>query len=259
MVCDKSGVQTTERKIRVKGYMSDSVIGYLEADSFQIAPMVRNITRFSLYNGNGCYLTRENFLQMLPLWVAKHVPLSKWYEKDVLCTTSDGGMEYEKDKAFLKSCLIFACLSNQNKCLSFVATDGKLYRNELCFDNSAILHLPPNKSDLDMVPEALTKLNEIAVEENLALDDDEKELMELWNRILEEARKTKGYHPEYTYGTYQITKEINTFQEIGDGRSKRKVYDHPTLNGNLATLRDKLKKYYQTHIADKMFQYELLK
>ena len=41
--------------------------------------------------------------------------------------------------------------------------------------------------------------------------------------------------------------------------SKKMVYDYPTLNGYLVTLRDALKAYYKSHITDKMFEYELLK
>lgn len=50
--------------------------------------------------------------------------------------TSDGGDAYTKDADFLKSCLIYTCLSNQNKCLSFNGSYGRYYRNELCFDTT---------------------------------------------------------------------------------------------------------------------------
>ena len=98
--------------------------------------MHRNITVGCLYNGNGCYLTHDHHLQVLPIWVAKMVPLDNWYEKDVYATTSDGGDTYTHDNDFLKSCLIYTCLSNQNKCLSFDGSDGRYYRNELCFDTT---------------------------------------------------------------------------------------------------------------------------
>ena len=51
-------------------------------------------------------------------------------------TTSDGGDAYTKDSDFLKSCLLYTVLSNQNKCLSFLGSDGRMYQNELCLDNS---------------------------------------------------------------------------------------------------------------------------
>ena len=92
-----------------------------------------------------------------------------------------------------------------------------------------------------------------------SLDKDEQNLMSLWNHILEEAKKTKNYKQELTYGVYQITKELNTFVVTGSGKSKKKVYDYPELNGVLETLITNLKAYYKTHITDKMFEYELVK
>lgn len=241
LYCSKDGTEAVGKKIRVKSYRSKNTIGYLEADSFQIAPHVRNITIGCLYNGNGCYLSSDNYLNIIPIWVAKHVILDNWYEKDIYATTSDGGDTYTKDKDFLKSCLIYTCLSNQNKCLSFDGSDGRYYRNELCFDTT----------NGDTVASAdLAKMT---------LDADEKALMKLWDDILAEAKRTANYDSRLTYGVYQITKELNTSHKTGTGRSQQTVYDYPTLNGYLETLRTNLKAYYKSHITDKMFQYELLK
>ena len=91
------------------------------------------------------------------------------------------------------------------------------------------------------------------------LDDDEKELLELWKKILGEAKQTEKYNPELNYGVYQITKELNTFIEEKKGKGKKKVYDYPQLNGDLNTLRTKLKEYYVSHIKEKMFKYQLIK
>lgn len=58
------------------------------------------------------------------------------------------------------------------------------------------------------------------------LDDDEEKLFEVWNQILEEAKKTAGYNSEFNYGVYQITKELNTSHVTGTGKSKKTVYDY---------------------------------
>jgi hypothetical protein len=186
----------------------------------------------------------SNYLEFCPLFAAKEYPCDEFYEKGESCiwyTTSDGGNAYIKDKVFLKSCLIYTCLSNQNKCLSFNGSDGRYYRNELCFDTT----------NGDTVASADLK--------TMALDAESKKLMALWDNILTEAKKTANYNPKLTYGVYQITKELNTSHEEGTGTSKKTVYDYPNLNGYLTTLRDALKAYYKSHITDKMFKYELLK
>lgn len=73
------------------------------------------------------------------------------------------------------------------------------------------------------------------------------------------AKAISGYDSTWTYGVYQITKELNTFQTVGSGKSRKNFYDYPGLNGDLVTLRVKLKAYYKSHITEKMFKYELLK
>ena len=93
----------------------------------------------------------------------------------------------------------------------------------------------------------------------MTLDDEEKALIKIWNDILAEAKKTTNYNSNLTYGVYQVTKELNTSHKVGTGKSQQTVYDYPTLNGYLETLRTNLKAYYKSHITDKMFKYELLK
>lgn len=236
-----SGYEALNRKCDGKSYCSDNIIGYLRTDSFSIDAKHIGLVRGTLYGIRGFYLRRENYLQFLPLFAGKTFSQDNWYDRDIYFTTSDGGDAYTHDSDFLKSCLIYTCLSNQNKCLSFDGSDGRYYRNELCFDTT----------NGDTV--ASTDLAK------MTLDADEEVLMKLWNDILAEAKRTVNYDGRFTYGAYQITKELNTSHKTGTGRSQQTVYDYPTLNGYLETLRTNLKAYYKSHITDKMFQYELLK
>lgn len=240
--CNFDGTEHLKKNgIRVKLLFNDDIIGYVKAKSFNFDAMNRLIVRCGEYDANGCFIRKNNYSKILPLWVAKLFPIENWWDKGTICTTSDGGDAYTHDNDFLKSCLIYTCLSNQNKCLSFDGSDGRYYRNELCFDTT----------NGDTVASAdLAKMT---------LDADEKALMKLWDDILTEAKKTANYNSKLTYGVYQITKELNTSHKIGTGRSQQTVYDYPTLNGYLETLRTNLKAYYKSHITDKMFQYELLK
>lgn len=247
--CEADGEETTGRKCTGKSFYNKSIIGYLRATALAVNAQQRYLTRQKIFNAAGFYLRIENYLDKLPLFVSKLFPQDYWYEKDVYFTTSDGGDAYTKDKDFLKYCLIYTCLSNQNKCLSFTGSDGRYYRNELCFDTS----------DESNLPLAFKDLMEYNCHDETALDNDENELLELWFKILTEARQTENYDKTKTYGVYQITKELNTFHAEGKGKTKKNVYDYPELNGDLNSLRDKLKEYYKSHITEKMFKYELLK
>ena len=213
-------------------------MAYLRTINYPIAPLNRYLTRTTHYGIRGFYLRSDNYMVKLPLFVSKLIPLDNWYEKDIYATTSDGGDAYTRDNDFLKSCLIYTCLSNQNKCLSFTGSDGRYYKNELCFEKGTLA-----RKDL----------------EKYTLDETEKELLELWEQILDKAKNTANYNSSLTYGVYQIIKELNTFEKVKVGKSTKNVYDYPELNGDLETLRVKLKEYYKTHIWGKMFQYELVK
>lgn len=227
------------KRIDTKSIYNDNIICAMGAPGFNLDAMKRCLVRQQFYrHGLVFYVRRDNYIEKLPLWTAKLFPQDNWYDKDIYNTTSDGGERYAHDPDFLKSCLIYTCLSNQNKCLSFDGSDGRYYQNELCFDDNTLA-----SHDLSL----------------MNTDLDERVLIELWNKILSEAKGTVGYNPKYKYGVYQIAKELNTYTEIGSGKSKTRKYDYPELNGDLETLRKKLKDYYKTHITGKMFEYELLK
>lgn len=235
---------TNKKKIRVKTKYNDNIICYIVANmsGFENPRLNSGLVRVGRYDSHGAFVRRESYLEKLPLFVAKKYSIEdSWIENGTIYTSADKGDIFKNDVNFLKSCLIYTCLSYYNKCLSFDGSDGRYYRNELCFDTT----------NGDTVASAdLAKMT---------LDADEKALMKLWDDILAEAKRTANYDSRLTYGVYQITKELNTSHKTGTGRSQQTVYDYPTLNGYLETLRTNLKAYYKSHITDKMFQYELLK
>lgn len=244
VVCGFDGTEDSTKKVSLKPIYNDNILGYLIATgaTFENPRLTLNMMRVPIYNGHGFYLRKDNYMEKLPLFAAGKFPVEdNWYWNGMIYKSTDKGDSFKADKVFLKSCLIFACLTYYNKCLSFTGSDGRYYRNELCFDTT----------NGDTVASAdLAKMT---------LDADEKALMKLWDDILAEAKKTANYDNRLTYGVYQITKELNTSHKTGTGRSQQTVYDYPTLNGYLETLRTNLKAYYKSHITDKMFQYELLK
>jgi hypothetical protein len=192
------------------------------------------LVRVTIFNGRGFYLREDNFLEKLPLFAAKLYPQKNWYERDIYFTTADGGGSYIKDKNFLKSCLIFTCLSPRNHCLSFNGSDKRFYKNELCFDSDTIASKTLKKHKLSK---------------------EEKALIHLFYEILKDAKKTKNYNSEYKYGTYQIDVELNTSHK----NEETIIYDYPELNTKLIELKTKLSNYYGSKIQSNLFQYKLLK
>lgn len=222
----------------IKPVFNKSIIGYLVSREFGFdhPRLATTLVRCGLYDGHGFYIHTRNYLEKLPLFAAgKYDSGNRWWEKGTIFKTSDGGEKYKTDNNFLKSCLIYACLSYFNKCRSFDGSDGRFYRNELCFDGKTI---------------ASEKLK------SFKLSEIEKELLSSFKEVLNEANKTQNYNSKYTYGTYQIDDELNTNKK---DENDTVVYDYPQLNTKLVALKMKLNKYYETEIQPKLFEYELLK
>ena len=253
IVCKADGYEIREEEYRTKFSVipldNENIIAYLATHGFSPNSQGRILTRVGTANGHGFFVRRENFLKKLPLFAAACFAEDKWYRKDVYSKTSDGGTVFENDEEFLKECLIFTCLTNLNKCISFIGSNGKLYLNELCFDDNTLASKTLNGM-------ALTKV--------------EKSLLADWDVLLEIAKGcSEEYNSKYKYGIYQIFKEINkmVYERDKDGNV---VYDpkskkpktkpkYPELNGKFNPLKRKLIEYYNNYIEQKLFKYELLK
>lgn len=232
---ENDGKETTGRKTDGKSHVNKNIVGYLVAKGYAVTQHDVYLLRGTRYNIRGFYLRSDNFIDKLPLFAAKLYPQKNWYERDVYFTTADGGDRYLKDKEFLKSCFIFTCLSQRNHCRSFDGSDGRFYKNELCFSKGTI---------------ASNKLK------GYKLNKDEQDLVDTFCDVLKKAKATKNYNKKYTYGTYQIDEELNTLYKSDNDEW---IYDYPELNTAINSLKTKIAKYYEAVIQPKLFKYELLK
>lgn len=232
--CEKDGNEA-HRMTNGKSHYNKNIIGYMVPKGFVINQTNIDLVRTTFYNTRGFYLRSDNFIEKLPLFAAKLYPQKNWYERDIYFTTADGGERYLADKEFLKSCLVFTCLSQRNHCRSFDGSDRRFYRNELCFGQDTLADSTIKKYKLITI---------------------EKTLLETFTNILAKAKQTKNYNKKYTYGTYQIDEELNTrFKD----ENNEWIYDYPELNTAVNDLKAKLTKYYEEVIQPKLFEYELLK
>ncbi|MFH1244619.1 MAG: hypothetical protein V1487_03595 [bacterium] len=240
IICGTNGYET-HREARLLPKYNSNIIGYLAVYGFGFENIDLKciLTRVAPYGANGFYLRTDNLIDKLPLFCAGKYPVKRWwYKYGIINKSADGGDQYTKDSDFLKSCLIFTCLNHYNKCVSFTGSDSRAYRNELCFDHDTL------------ASEILKKY---------VLNNEEEELLDQWKKVKEEAKKTKNYISTTNYGEYQIQMELNTYTEQEINGNKKKVYDYVMLNNSLKTLKLMLDQYYDNYIANKLFQYELLK
>lgn len=159
--------------------------------------------------------------------------------------SADGAEMFNSDVAsgklsqYLLKVLLFTTLEMQNHMRTFTGSDGRFYRNELC---------------LDTTNGETVASKDISC---LVVGKSEKELLEQWNKIIDNAKHTNNYNSKLTYGIYQIYAELDTFHK--DNETDETIYDNPELHGNLLTLKKMIKDYYNHEIVPTLFEYEFLK
>ena len=236
-------------KKRIKPIYSDEMLGYLVADSvgFDNPDAKSSLLIAGRYNGNGFYLRKDNYLEKLPMFCAsRYITYNReWTERARIMKSADGSEKFFKDvknhklDEFLLKCLLFTCLEMQNHMRTFLGSDGRFYRNELCFD------------DTNGFTIATTDIKKLIPNQS------EKKLLEQWNRVLLAAKNTKEYNSKLTYGVYQIYSELDkSYKEEETGKTK---WIYPDLHGHLQTLKSLVKEYYNTEIVPTLFNYEFLK
>ena len=161
--CEFNGTERRNKKSEGHSYYNKNIIAYLRVKGFSCDQKTYQLTRLKNYINRGFYLRRDNYITKLPLFCAKLYPQENWYERDVYFTTADRGEDYLENADLLRRCFIFTCLSRYNHCLSFDGSDGRFYKNELCFDDGTIASEDLKKFDLQ--PE-------------------DKELIDEWKKVL---------------------------------------------------------------------------
>ena len=260
--CESNWLESLKITKKIAKY-NKNIIWYLVAIWWWVEAKHINLTRCiyktALEQSFGFYLRSDNFIDKLPLFCAKLFPQENWYERDIYFTTADRWEDYLEDKDFLKSCLIFTCLSQRNKCLSFEWSDGRFYKNELCLSQKTL-------SD--------EKLKEFE------LNHTDKSIIKLWESILDESKKSKNYNEIFTYWLFQIIQQLNTYiynwksytkdelkkfdqklkkDKLGQVDKKLVSIEYIELNTKIDELKKFLKEYYKNQIEPKLFEFELLK
>lgn len=236
-------------KQRISPKYGEDILGYMVADSsgFDNPDTHSSLLVAGRYNGNGFYVRKKNYLEKLPMFCAsRYITYNKeWTERARIMKSADGADRYFRDIAngklsqYLLKCLLFTCLETQNHMRSFTGSDGRFYRNELCFDN--------------------TNGNTIALNDIKALNmnENEKVLLKQWETVLQYAKSCDSYNPSLTYGVYQIFAELDTSHK--DELTGSTIWDNVELHTALSALKTLVKEYYNREIVPVLFEYEFLK
>lgn len=267
------GTNGYERDGSFKPTTNDDIIGYMvcHAYGFDNPDAKSSLLSAGRYDGHGFYLRENEWIDKLPLFAAtRYVRYNRnWTQKSLIMKSGDGSEQYFDDinnnddpENILVKCLIFAGLELQNHMLCFTGSDGREYKNEICFGSKETL--------------ASKALQEF-VDDGYELSEAEKSLFDDWKAILSrvkeqyddgsyrypyDAAARQGYNPDYTYGLYQIDKEVNYQIPSGqfkpNGEPKMTVADGD-LNNMLIAFKQKVGQYYLDEIVPLLFKYEFLK
>lgn len=244
-----NGMEKVGGKQRNKPATASDIIGYMVAHSsgFDNPDLDSSLLVAARYDGNGFFLRKDNYLEKLPMFCAsRYITYNRaWTERARIMKSADGADRYHADVAsgkltqFLLKCLLFTCLETQNHMRTFTGSDGRFYRNELCFDG--------------------TNGETIALQDIKALlvGGKETELLEQWETVLHWAKQAKNYDPALTYGVYQISSELDTSHK--DEVTGNTVWENVELHTALVGLKTLVKEYYNSEIVPILFEYEYLK
>lgn len=242
---------------RVKPIYNPNIIAYCSAHAFgfdnpRLTGQIHTATRF---NGNGFYVRKDNFMEKLPLFAASRYTdnYNDWKVMSMIMKTADGSVKYKEDienhklDDFLFKTMFWTCVTHYSHMRSFEGSDGRYYKNELCFDGDTLANAK--------LREYLNKGNKLTLEEQ-----------KIFNKIqgIYEWVKTNcrdEYNPKYHYGLYQIDEEINIKVQVGinaDGTPKM-GWKYGDLNVYIKDIKTLIKNYYLKELVDTLFAYEFLK
>lgn len=250
ILCNKNGTERPKSKSdRIKPVINKNIVGYMAVYSsgFDNPDNMASLLVAGRYDGNGFFLRDDNYLHKLPMFAASRYITYKrlWTERGRVMKSGDGADRFQKDVSkgklnkYLLKCLLFTVLEPQNHIREFIGSDKKHYKNQLCLDTT---------NGETLASKALKKM---------VKTNEEKALLELWNNIICQAKKTANYHHHFNYGLYQIKTELNTMHI--DEETGKAVPDYIELNGYIETLASLVKDYYLKEIVPTLFDYEFLK
>lgn len=235
-------------KRRIKPMYSKDMLGYLVADSvgFDNPDAKSSLLVAGRYNGNGCYIRKDNYLEKLPMFCAsRYITYNReWTERARIMKSADGADRFKADIAsgkldqWLRKCLLFTCIEMQNHMRTFTGSDGRYYRNELCLDTT---------NGPTIASEDIKKLSP---------NEAEKKILAQWDLLMSEVKKTKEYNSSLTYGLYQIYAEIDTSYKDEDDKT---VWNNIEVHSALQTMKALCKEYYNEEIVPTLFEYEFIK
>ncbi len=243
-----NGLERLNKSNHVTKRYNNNIIGYLVANGtgFDNPDLNCALTIAGRYDSHGFFLRQDNYLEKLPMFCAgRYITYNRaWTERARVMKSGDGAIEFRRDakngtlEQWLLKCLLFTCLEMQNHMRTFTGSDGRFYKNELCFDDTC---------GKTIASKDIQKLKQ---------NEQEQTLLKQWQTLISAVKQTEEYDPLVTYGVYQIAKEIDTSYKNEKGK---RIYNNVEVHSALQTLKTLIKDYYNAEVVPILFDYKFLR
>ena len=234
---------------RVIPKYNSNIIGYMvvTGSTLDTPGLNANLIMGTRYNGSGSYLREDDFVTRLPSFSAgQYMNNVKCWTNSIYGASGDDAEHYWLDvkngklNDFLFKNLLWCCVSHYPHMISQYGSDGRLYLNQICLQEGTLA-----KEYFD---------NYIA--QGYKLTEEENKLVSLYNQLIRTIVTAEEYNEDFTYGIYQIEKEIDTTYHDSKGNC---CHNHGDVQNLLKIIKEKAKAYYANEIAPVLLKYELIK
>jgi hypothetical protein len=245
-------IKSLSKKIKVtaKPIYNDNIVAYMvtKGCTLDTPGLNANLLIATRYDEHGCYLRKDDFVTRLPSFSAgQYTNNVKSWTNTIYGASGDDAEHYWADvksgklNDFLFKNLLWCCMTQYTHMVSQYGSDGRLYLNQICLDGDTLAR----------------KYLDKYIEDGYEPTDKENELFELYEKLMREVANGKEeYNPDFTYGIYQIEKEIDTTYHDAKGNC---CHNYGDLQSKLKNIKAKAKDYYVKEIAPVLMKYELVK
>ncbi len=241
---NKSSTVTAAHKL-----YNDNIIAYMisKGSTLDNPGFNSNLLIATRYDEHGCYLRTDTFMQYLPAFAASQfLNNQKSWMFSSYGGSADDADHYWADVAsgkldtFLLKTLFWCCMTHYTHMCSQVGSDNRIYKNQICFDRGTIA----------------SKIFAKALKDGYEFTDEEQELWDYYRDLMIMVRNVDEYNPDFTYGIYQIEKDVDTTYKNKAGKV---IHNHGDICNLLKKIKEKAKVYYVKEIVPTLMKYEFLK
>lgn len=228
---------------------NENIIAYMisKGSTLDTPGLNSNLLIATRYDEHGCYLREDTFMNYLPAFAASQfLNNQKSWIFSCYGGSADGADHYWTDinsgklDNFLLKTLFWCCMTHYTHMRSQIGSDGRLYKNQICFDRGTIA----------------SKILAKAQKNGYEFTEQEQELWDNYQKLMVMVKNVEEYNSDFTYGIYQIEQEIDTTYK---NKSGKVIHNHGDIYNLVKKIKEQAKLYYVDELVPVLNKYEFIK